>query len=266
MKKSAPTGSARKKARPARADKAPGGPQLQLFSTSGVAPELRVRVSPRAKRMSIRVFPYGRVEVVVPRRTRPHTVQRFISGNREWIDRTSREMQGRFPRPVDPPARIELPALKRCWAVRYLSRGSDRTQVVETSGRLEVRGPDARGEGGRMALRRWLALRGRQYLAPRLARIAERTGLRYERVQIRNQRTRWGSCSSTGTISLNCCLLFLSPELVRYLMIHELCHTRHLDHSARYWALVEHHEPHARALDETLAEAWRDVPPWATLL
>ncbi|MGH8495046.1 MAG: M48 family metallopeptidase [Gammaproteobacteria bacterium] len=217
--------------------------------------------------MSIRVFPYGRVEVVVPRRTRPHTVQRFISGNREWIDRTSREMQGRFQRPdLDAPTRIELAALKRCWTVRYVSRGTDGAKLIELPGRLEVRGADAQGEGGRTALRHWLAEQGRDYLSPRLARIAERAGLEYKRVQIRNQRTRWGSCSATGTISLNCCLLFLSPDLVRYLLVHELCHTRHLDHSARYWALVERHQPNARALDRRLAEAWRDVPPWATLL
>ncbi len=245
----------------------PRGAQLQLFSSAGVAPELRVRVSTRAKRMSIRVFPYGRVEVVVPRRTRPHTVQRFISGNREWIDRTARELQGRYPRPdLQAPARIELVALNRRWTVSYSSRGGDRTQVVESPGHLEVRGADAEQEAGRLALRRWLAAQARAYLAPQLAQLAAHAGLKYKRVQIRNQRTRWGSCSASGTISLNCCLLFLAPELVRYLLMHELCHTRHLDHSARYWALVERHQPDARALDRRLADAWRDVPPWATVL
>ncbi|CAN5304240.1 SprT family zinc-dependent metalloprotease [soil metagenome] len=245
----------------AGAGRHPVDEQLQLFV--GETPALNVRVSPRAKRMSIRVFPYGRVEVVVPRRTGPRTVQRFISGNRDWIDRTSRELQARC-QDADPPTRIRLAALHRSWTVRYVTCEAQWTQVVQSRTLLEVRGPDARGESGRVALRRWLALQGREHLPPRLARLAARTRLHYQRVQIRNQRTRWGSCSASGTISLNCCLLFLSSDLVRYLMVHELCHTRCLDHSHRYWDLVERHEPNARTLDRRLADAWRDVPPWAT--
>jgi hypothetical protein len=215
--------------------------------------------------MSIRVFPHGRVEVVVPRRTRPRTVQTFVSRHRDWIDRTARELAGDRPRLLSP-ERIEFAATRRAWKVRYDPSGPGPAGVVELPGILEVRGADARGEAGRAVLRGWLTAQGREYLPARLARVAARLELGYKRVQIRNQRTRWGSCSATGTISLNCCLLFLSPDLVRYLLIHELCHTRHLDHSSRYWALVERHEPRARTLDRRLADAWRDVPLWATPL
>ena len=60
-----------------------------------------------------------------------------------------------------------------------------------------------------------------------------------ERVVIRCQRTRWGSCSTRGTVSLNCSLVFLRPEVVRYLFMHELAHTRHMNHSPGFWRLVE---------------------------
>jgi predicted metal-dependent hydrolase len=100
-------------------------------------------------------------------------------------------------------------------------------------------------------------------LSPWLDRVASAMGLDYGRIQIRRQRTRWGSCSRSGTISLNACLMFQPPEVVNYLLIHELAHTRHMNHSRRFWRLVESHEPRWRQLDAALTCGWRAVPGWA---
>jgi hypothetical protein len=64
---------------------------------------------------------------------------------------------------------------------------------------------------------------------------------------------------------LNLCLLFLAPELMRYLLIHELCHGRHMNHSKRFWTLVGRFEPDYRRLDRALTESWREVPAWLGL-
>jgi len=87
-------------------------------------------------------------------------------------------------------------------------------------------------------------------------------GVEPKRLQVRCQRTRWGSCSRLGTISLNVCLLFQPPEVLRYLMIHELSHLRHMNHSPRFWADVARHEPDWRSLDRELLQGWRRVPSW----
>ena len=58
------------------------------------------------------------------------------------------------------------------------------------------------------------------------------------------------------------CLLFQRPEVLRYLMVHELSHLRHMNHSARFWAEVARHEPHWKALDRELLQGWRRVPSW----
>ncbi len=80
-------------------------------------------------------------------------------------------------------------------------------------------------------LRQWLSDLAYDELGAQLNRSSRELGLSFSRIQIRRQRTRWGSCSATGTISLNVCLMFLEPAVVRYLYVHELCHTRHMNHS-----------------------------------
>ena len=86
---------------------------------------------------------------------------------------------------------------------------------------------------------RTLARQALSELPPRLSIFAEQMGVTYRRVTIRNQRTRWGSCSSKGGINLNCLLMLCPREIQDYVMVHELAHRREMNHSARFWAIVE---------------------------
>ena len=95
-----------------------------------------------------------------------------------------------------------------------------------------------------------------------VARQAEITGLRPKRVQTRLQSTRWGSCSTTGTLSLNAALLLRSADELRYVVIHELCHLEHMNHSKRYWQLVKRFEPDYRQYERGLDKAWQSSPIW----
>jgi len=112
------------------------------------------------------------------------------------------------------------------------------------------------------ALRRALIAKAHDVLAPMLAATAQELGFTYKRIMIRRQRTRWGSCSARGTISLNCCLLFQRPPVVRYLLVHELAHTRHMNHSKRFWQCVAQHCPEYQTLDRELRDGWKRVPGW----
>ena len=75
---------------------------------------------------------------------------------------------------------------------------------------------------------------------------AERIGVEYGRIRIGGQRTLWGSCSSAGTLSFNWRLVLAPPEVLDYVVVHELCHLRVPNHSRRFWGLVEQHRPHWR--------------------
>jgi predicted metal-dependent hydrolase len=223
----------------------------------------RVRASSRARRLAVRVLPGGLVEIVVPRGTRPHTVEKFVSRHRRWIERTLD-----LYRPADARAGLELPeridfrATGQGWILRRVEgEGPPRLRAEE--GTLTLSGAEGRPALQRHALRRFMMREAHGVLGPWLERVSHETGLRFARFQIRRQRTRWGSCSRSGTISLNACLLFQPADVVNYLLVHELAHTRHMNHSRRFWGLVEKHEPRWRELDAGLTRGWREVPAWA---
>ena len=241
--------------------------QLRLFSDTeepGDAPGFSVRESKRARRLSIKVFPRGKVEVIVPRRTRAKDVRDFVEANREWIDQSRAAFAKELPpEPFVLPNRIELPAIGRSFCIRYERRKDatsvrfrSRGDVVTLSGRT---GDDKLCVA---ALKRWLASVAKKEFLPRLARLSTLTDNPFKSMHVRGQRTCWGSHSSSGTISINYCLLFLEPPLVRYLMIHELCHARHMNHSRRFWQRVGRFEPEYRRLDEALGASWKSIPAW----
>ena len=139
--------------------------------------------------------------------------------------------------------------------------GAARCRVRETL--LEVSTPDENRQGAEAALRTWLLDEADYHLAPWLLRESQLVGRRPAHVQVRLQRTRWGSCSNGGTISLNAALLFVEPPLVRYLFVHELCHLIALNHSRKFWTAVARYEPDFAALDRRLTAAWTEIPLWA---
>ena len=104
------------------------------------------------------------------------------------------------------------------------------------------------------ALERWFRRAARAEVTPRLDAAATALGAPYRSLSIRGQRTRWGSCSSTGTLSFNWRLLLAPVEVLDYVVWHEACHLAVMDHSPRFWALVEHHLPGYRAPRRWLRE------------
>jgi predicted metal-dependent hydrolase len=241
--------------------------QLSLFSEVDQPDSMSgfsVRQSGRAKRLSIKVFPRGRVEVIVPMRTRPAEVREFVEAHRDWI----REARASYaaehpPEPFALPDLIKLDGVERQFPVRYRPDKSARTVRYRTAGGAIVLSGRTDDETLCVrALKRWLSSVAKREFAPRLRVLSRLTGNSFNTMHVRGQRTCWGSHSSSGTISLNYCLMFLDPGHLRYVMIHELCHARHMNHSARFWRLVGRFEPEYRQLDKDLNGCWKRIPTW----
>jgi len=184
---------------------------------------MAVRESNRARRLTVRVFHTGRVEVVVPSRTSALTVERFVERHRTWIERKREEARARaIPVAPFPPARIDLAACGEVWHVHLTGVGKRLRLKPIGDGLLALEGDTSDARAVRQLFRRWLTERAADVLGPTLHTLARELNFEFERVLIRRQRSRWGSCSTRGTISLNCCLMFQRVPVVRYLMIHEL--------------------------------------------
>jgi predicted metal-dependent hydrolase len=235
---------------------------MPLWAPRDATPGWNVRISRRARRLSMRVFPGGRVEVVVPPGTGLPAIERFVARHREWAERRAREFELLVPVGGQRrPDRIEIPLTGQQWSVEY--QVARRAAVVDRGGGvLGVYVTDDTVRAAAPALLRWLAGVAANELRQRLDETARETGIDYAQMHLRRQRTRWGSCSAKGTISLNMCLMFQRPAVVRYLLVHELCHRRQLNHSPRFWSLVESFEPAWRTLDAELLRGWQNVPAW----
>lgn len=223
----------------------------------------QTRVSKRAKRLQIRVKTTGEVEVVLPLRCDPALVPAFVSQNEAWIRRTLRRVT--IAQPIEAlalPERISLRALNQQWQVRYARDEEPRVLAADYAKReLQLYGSDRQQHQKQLV--GWLHQHARATLSPWLRDLSEALNLPFNKLTIRGQKTRWGSCSAKRNININRNLLFLEAELVRYLFVHELCHTIHLNHSRNYWALVEKMEPNYRHLDRKLRGAMCEIPPWA---
>jgi len=202
-----------------------------------------VRVSRRAKRARIVVRPNMSVEVVLPRGLSDHHAAHFVREKKVWIERSLRrfgdwEKSGCLSADDAFPEMVQLEAIGMKLPVTYQKTDSDRVRVIEVEEGLQLKGSIEDTDQVRLALQRWLKLKAKEELPPMLERLAEQFGYRYQKLTIRLQKSRWGSCSCVGNISLNAKLLLLPPHLCRYVMLHELAHLKHLNHSSKFWATV----------------------------
>jgi len=228
-------------------------------------PHYEFRRSRRAKRLQIRVLPTGKVEVVLPHGYSEQRGHALVRDRADWILRALKKVAGHAPE-ITPsfPAALNFPASNETWTItREADNHPTLVGLRESSDALILRGATMQDDLCFGALKKWLLQKGRKELIPWLDRVSHEVKLPYKKVSVRGQKTRWGSCSSQKNISLNYKLLFLSSEQVRYLFIHELSHTRHMNHSKAFWSLVGKLEPDYKYLDKSLNRAMREqVPEW----
>jgi predicted metal-dependent hydrolase len=172
---------------------------------------VRVRESARARRLRVTVG--SGVEAVVPRGVSDSQLDRFLDGVRPWIER---QVQARRPR-------LGLDAPGVVW--------------IGLQPRLAPPGD----------VERWYREEARRHIVAVVSRESHRLGVRPGRIGIRDPRTRWGSCSARRNLSFSWRLVIAPAEVLEYVVVHELCHLRELNHSKRFYRLLDEARPGWRA-------------------
>jgi predicted metal-dependent hydrolase len=192
-----------------------------------------VRRSARARRVRVNVHAHTGVEVVLPTRAPERAAALAVRELRPWIESRLAEAQETLAR-----------VAARAGTVPYLGTTLElvaqpgRTRVHRDGARLLVPAGDHRP-----ALERFYRRAARAEIAPRLDRATALAGSSYTALDIRAQRTRWASCSARGRMSFNWRLLLAPERVLEYVVWHEVCHLEILDHSPRFWALLERRWP-----------------------
>ena len=169
-------------------------------------------VRSRRKTLALEVKAPARVIVRAPMRASQKAICEFVESHRAWI----------------------AAAL-----VRVQARQEAKAQAVQQEGLLSQEDIAA------------LAHEARAIVPARVEHFAARIGVSYGRITLRCQKTRWGSCSTAGNLNFNVLLMLAPPEVLDYVVIHELCHRLEMNHSARFWDLVSRYDP-----DQRLHRAW----------
>jgi predicted metal-dependent hydrolase len=190
-----------------------------------------VRRSDRARRVRVRVDPRsGEVEVVLPRRAAAREAASAVVELRGWIARRRAEV-----------AVAQARVAAREGTVPYLGvdlllRAEPGRTRVHRRGDVLLVPSDA--AAAHAAIERWYRRQARAEIAPRLDAAAAAVGKSYTKLTVRDQRTRWGSCSSSGAMSFNWRLLLAPDAVLEYVVRHEACHLAVMDHSPRFWGLM----------------------------
>jgi len=224
--------------------------------------------SSRARNPRIRLSREGDLSVVVPAGFRKDLVPSLLEAKKNWICRNlARIRAGMSPKTGEEacgcPNRVDLQAFGETWEVLYDQKGAHGGRLVEDekSRALTLAGCGEEWDAA-VPLRKWLVRRSRIFLESKLQDFSARHGMPYKRLAVRLQRTRWGSCSAQGNISLNAKLSFLHESLVDYVLWHELCHTVHMNHSRAFWDLLERKCPGSLVLRKALQKQQDRVPGW----
>lgn len=227
-------------------------------------PQYRIRKSTRAKYVHLQINRYKGLEVVVPKRARTINVLSLLEDHREWIDNKLAEynLLSRC-NVIELPDQLQLRAIHENWRISYQSVPGEQPRITEQKPfKLVIMGDMRQSAAIQSLIAQWLKKKAKLHLKPWLSRLSLWTGLRFSQMSVRGQTSRWGSCSETKRISLNYKLLFLPSMLTEHILLHELCHLKHLDHSNAFWDLLTKYDMNTQFHREAMTRAELFVPDW----
>ncbi len=203
-------------------------------------PPYQLRYSRRASRLQLKITATHGLEIIVPEGSAPPDIPRFLEKNRQWIEKNLQKIP-HYTEEYPWPHQLALPAIDRTLSISYHWQEPPRFHKRK-GWHWDYYGPKDKKKFQKH-LKRHLKEISETYLTEKCMALAQQTGLIPQEIKWRCPRTRWGSCSANSIVMLNTQLLLLSAAEARSIMIHELCHLKHMNHSQKFWALVTQYQP-----------------------
>ncbi len=249
-----------------------------------------VRYSARVKRAKISVDGKGFVELIFPQNQiyTAEQAEKFLQSMVPWLQKTIdalvpkalqaqraeqclQKITGSYSKEILPSS-ISLPLWDEVWHLYVQPKRGGYVKLQEISNACS-------GHGGQVILyahdtevlacckmlQKWLVRKSLPILQEKTFSLAQELRLHVEKVSVGAQKGRWGSCSAKGNIRLNCRLLLLPPYLAEHVILHELCHLVHMNHSKAFKNLLEKVSPNSLHKDKELLRSWKELPLWAVI-
>jgi len=192
--------------------------------------EYKLKKSKKAKHVSLKISPARGLEVVVPFLLKQYDVEKLLDSKKEWIKKNL--------------AKIETIKSKFLFIGHELIIVEqfnlfNNFSVLLNDDKFIISRPEFYNKTKEEIFNEWLKEQAKVYIPGRVNILAQKFGFNYNSVKIKNQITRWGSCSSKKNLSFNYRLMSFNKKVIDYVIIHELCHLREMNHSRNFWQLVE---------------------------
>ena len=224
------------------------------------------RKSRRAKQVIFRVNPLKGIEVVVPKGVSKHQLDKIILERSKsiWFKKAVSQLT-KYRKQLTPDT-IKLSYSKEKWMISYETTVvNSEPHILETdNNRIQITTIAINSLCHIDLLQKWLQVKAENVLVPLVRNISSSTNIRFNKVKIKFQKNSWGTCSMRKSINLNRNLLFLPRNLVEYVILHELCHIRFMNHSLEFWELLETYVPDWKVAKEELRHKGGIlIPAWA---
>ncbi len=225
-------------------------------------PPFTIKKSKRAKNIILKICPVNGLMITTPWWCQDN-INQIINDKREWIEKELSKIKHLSENDEFPPQYLSFLGETQNWQLSYIPQTRQQIKIRQLSPQhLSIYGNLDEEKKLKAQFKKWIINHAKTILTAKTLIMSKKTKLPFSKVVIRQQKTQWGSCSSTKVIHLNYHLLFLPVELIEYVIIHELSHTQYLNHSSQFWQLVKYHCPHYQMLRNLLKNALQYIPRW----
>ncbi|MBL7002588.1 MAG: M48 family metallopeptidase [Gammaproteobacteria bacterium] len=216
--------------------------------------EFITQVNPRLKGIKLQFCPYRGLIISSPKKLSNRKLAQLCLQHKHWIEQQRQKHNGKN---THLETTLNLLALEKSYSIQTHIDNNKLTlsdETISIMGENEAQQIDL--------LKKWIRKQAIQFYQQRIDFWSQKTGLFFKKLSVRSQKSRWGSCSSNGTISLNDQLLFMPSTVLDYIIVHELCHTVEANHSLKYWQCVENHYPNYQHQEQLLSQSVKLIPDW----